>query len=379
MAAKTARWRMILAWVLVVLAAVLTLVGALDIWVKRQTLDTNNWVDTSGKLLENQKITNALSVYMVNQLYDNVDVQAALEQRLPNQLDPLSPVIASGLRPALVRVAQDVLQRPKVQQLWKLANRRAHQEFIEILDNKNELLKTTNGNVVLDLHPIIEQLEQRGGLGAKLAQQLPPDAGQLVIMKSKQIDAGRKVVKAIRIFSVFLAIIVLALFALAVWLARGRRRVIILGSGISLVLAGLLILVARRFLGDYVVDALAKQPAGKDAAHAAWSIGTSLLRNIGINVLVYGIVIAVGAILAGPSRLAVAGRRWLAPTLRDHPVIVYSLVAFAVLIYFATGPTDISRLVPILFLFAFTLGGVAILRRQTAREFPEAGGSTPTA
>jgi hypothetical protein len=376
MAAKTARWRMILAWVLVVLAAVLTLVGALDIWVKRQALDTNNWVDTSGKLLENQKITNALSVYMVNQLYDNVDVQAALEQRLPDQLDPLAPVVASGLRPALVRVAQDVLQRPKVQQLWKLANRRAHQEFIDILDNKNELLKTTNGNVVLDLHPIIAQLEQRGGLGAKLAQKLPPDAGQLVIMKSKQIDTGRKVVKAIRIFSVFLAIIVLALFALAVWLARGRRRVVILGSGISLVLAGLLILVARRFLGDYVVDALAKQPAGKDAAHAVWSIGTSLLRNIGINVLVYGIVIAVGAILAGPSRLAVAVRRWLAPTLRDHPIIVYSLVGFAVLIYFATGPTDISRLVPILFLFAFTLGGVEILRRQTAREFPA---SPPTA
>jgi hypothetical protein len=377
MEGKAARWRMILAWVLVVVAAILTLVGALTIWVKRQALDTNNFVNTSSKMLENEKVTNALSIYMVNQLYDNVDIQAKLEQRLPKQLDPIAPVIASGLRPALVRVAQDLLQRPKVQQLWKFATRKAHSQFIDILDNKTTFLKTTNGNVVLDLSPIIKQLEQRGGLGAKLAQQLPPDAGQLVIMKSKQIDTGRKIVKAIRIFSVFLTIIVLALFALAVWLARGRRRVLILGSGISLVLAGLLILIARRFLGDYVVDALAKQPAGKDAAHAAWSIGTSLLHTIGINVLVYGIVIAVGAILAGPSRLAVAIRRWLAPTLRDHPIIVYSVVVFGLLIYFSTGPTDITRLVPILFLFGFVLGGVEILRRQTAREFPDAGQATP--
>src|SRR5262249_32717037 len=152
--------------------------------------------------------------------------------------------------------AQELLQRPRVQQLWKLANRQAHGEFIDILDNKNEHLKTTNGNVVLDLRPMIQNLEQQGGLASALAKKLPPDAGQLVIMKSSQIDTGRKVVKAVRVFSVFLTIIVLALFAIAVWLARGRRRVLVLGSGISLLLAGLLILVARRFLGDYVVDAL---------------------------------------------------------------------------------------------------------------------------
>src|SRR5262249_43310328 len=178
---KAARWRMIVAWVLVVVAAILTLVGALTIWVKRQALDTNNWVDTSGKLLENQQITDALSVYMVNQLYQNVDVQARLQQRLPDQLDPIAPVLASTLRTALERTAQELLQRPRVQQLWKLANRQAHGEFIDILDNKNEHLKTTNGNVVLDLRPMIQNLEQQGGLASALAKKLPPDAGQLVI------------------------------------------------------------------------------------------------------------------------------------------------------------------------------------------------------
>ena len=52
------------------------------VWVKRQALDTDAWVDTSTNLLENDQVREALSVYIVDQLYANADPQAVLEERL---------------------------------------------------------------------------------------------------------------------------------------------------------------------------------------------------------------------------------------------------------------------------------------------------------
>src|SRR5213075_3248653 len=97
--AAASGWRRWVPWALVVLACVLALVAALNVWVKRQALDTNNFTSASSQLIENPEIRSAISVYLVNQLYQNVDVGQALEQRLPPAADPLAPTIAAALQP----------------------------------------------------------------------------------------------------------------------------------------------------------------------------------------------------------------------------------------------------------------------------------------
>src|SRR5215467_11133494 len=103
--AKAARWRIVTAWVLIVVATVVALGASLDVWVKRQALDTDNWVATSSNMLENDQIRGALSVYLVNQLNANIDVQARLEQRLPDRLDSLAAPLAAAQRQAAIRAA----------------------------------------------------------------------------------------------------------------------------------------------------------------------------------------------------------------------------------------------------------------------------------
>jgi hypothetical protein len=72
------------AWILIVVASVVALGAAMDVWVKRQALDTN-WTAATADMFQNDQIRGALSLYVVNELYDNVDVQAALQQRLPSR------------------------------------------------------------------------------------------------------------------------------------------------------------------------------------------------------------------------------------------------------------------------------------------------------
>ena len=364
-------WRTWVPWALVVLAAVIALAAAMNVWVKRQALSTDNWTSASGQLLENDQIRQALSVYIVNQVYANVDVSARLQQRLPAQLDPLAPQIALGLQQVAVRAADQLLARPRVQQLWKEANRRAHKLFLAVLDGKKNILTSSGGNVVLDLTPIVKELADRTGLGSRVAERLPPDAGKIVVMKGDQLGTARKMVKVIRVLSYFLLFLVLALYAAAIYLARDHRK-LLMGAGVSLLLVGLLVLVVRRFAGSYVVDALTSNPDDKKAVNASWVIGTQLLRNTGINVVIYGVGIMFAAWVAGPTRAASWLRRSLAPTMRDHPVVIYGVVALALVLVLLAGPTDAQRVFPLLILFAFAFVGTEVLRRQTRREYPPA-------
>jgi hypothetical protein len=146
----------------------------------------------------------------------------------------------------------------------------------------------------------------------------------------------------------------------------------LMGIGFAVLSVGMLLLVVRRLAGGWVVDALTSNPDYKDASGQAWRLGTQLLGNVALNVIVYGLAFVLAAWISGPSRPATAIRRRLAPSLRRYPLVAYAVVTLALLVFLDMGPTDASRLVPLLILYGFVYLGLELFRRQTAREFPEA-------
>src|SRR5215216_4880635 len=92
--------------ILVVAASILAFLAIFTSWVDRQALDTNEWVDTSGRLLEDKAISDALATYSVDQLYANVDVARLLKKRLPKDLQPVASPAAAGIRELAIRAAE---------------------------------------------------------------------------------------------------------------------------------------------------------------------------------------------------------------------------------------------------------------------------------
>ncbi|MFL6019336.1 MAG: hypothetical protein ACJ74I_10305 [Gaiellaceae bacterium] len=362
-------WRRWTPWLLIVLAAIIALAAALNVWVKRQALNTDNFTSASSQLLEDDDIRSALSVYIVNQLYENVDVSKAIEERLPPATKPLAPTVAAALQPALVRTTDTILGRPRIQQAFEAAVRRAHELFIAVLDGKHGVLVSTNGNVVLDLRPILEEVVNQTGIGERVLQQLPSDAGEITVMKGNQLDTARKSVKLIRAASYFLLFLVLALIAAAIYLARGRRRTMLFAAGASFVIVGLIVLLVHRLAGSYVVDALTNNPDAEKPVDAVWTIETELLRNVGINAIIYGILGILAAWIAGASRPATYLRR---VGLHERPLLGFGAVAIALLILLVTGPTDGDRIYPLLIVGGVAFVGLEVLRRQTDRELEAA-------
>ena len=343
-------------------------------WINRQVLDTDEWTDTSSQLLENEQVRDALAVYLVDELYANVDVQAELRAALPPQAKGLAGPAAGGLREVAERAARRALAGPRVQALWENVNRAAHKQFVAIVkDEQVRGVSTSQGEVTLDLGALVEQVAQRVGIGTNLAQKLPPDAGQLTILKSDELDFAQEMADLIQALVVVLLVLGLALYALAVYLARGRRRETLRAIGFSFIAAALLALVVKGIAGGIVVGELAKTAAVEDAAQEVWDISTSLLSEIIGNLIVNGIIILVVAWIAGQTRPALALRRASAPYMRDRPEIVYAVVTVIYVLMIAWGPTRAFRTpISLLVIAALLVLGTEALRRQTAREFPDA-------
>src|SRR5881227_2630289 len=238
--------RGVLVWVLFALATILLFVSSLTVWSKRQLLDDDAWADSSAQLLANDEVRGAIAQKLSDGLFQRVDVEAQLRERLPKRSQAAAPALAAAPQNTVGPAAADrLLQRPRVQTLWENANKRAHAAVVRVLEGKdlgrNENISTANGEVTLDLRPAITRLATRLGVEEKLKANADPNAGQLVIMKSDQLGAAQTAVKILKALSSLLLIAVFALYALAIYLARGRRRLLLGATGTSLVFVGLVI------------------------------------------------------------------------------------------------------------------------------------------
>src|SRR3954452_3392364 len=156
--------------IVLLVAAVLTaFVGMFSVWVNRQALNTDNWTKTSERLLADRAIQNALGAYLVDQLFTNVDVAGQLQQALPPQAAALAGPAAAGLRELAGDAAPKLLARPRVEDAWRLANRAAHRQLLQVVNGGGKVVSTQSGEVVLNVRTLIDQLAAGVGVDKQVA------------------------------------------------------------------------------------------------------------------------------------------------------------------------------------------------------------------
>jgi hypothetical protein len=356
-----------------VFGSLLAFLSVFAIWSERQALNTDDWVTTSGHLIQNETIRQTLGDYLVDQLYENVDVEKELSEKLPGDTKDLAGPISGGLRQVAGDGANQVLKSSTAQELWKEANRTTHEQLLEVLEEKGDTVSTEEGKVSLNLGSLVTNLADQVGIGADLAEKLPPDAGQITILRSDQLKTAQNVVVAVKGLALILSLLTFLAFGLAIYLSREARWVTVLYCGIGLIAAGFAVIVFREIAGGIVVGQLVEEDSVKPAAEAAWSIGTSLMTSIATTAIVIGVLFGIAGWLASPTDSARATRRVFAPTLRTHAAYVYAGLAIVVCIYFLQAPTqNLRSFLTTLVIAGLAAFGIHELRKQAVEEFPDA-------
>lgn len=353
---------------LVILGAILTFAAIFSIWVNRQALNTNNWVDTSTRLVKNEEVRSQLSDYLANQLFANVDVEGELREALPPRLAPLATAAAGGLQQLAPQVAERLFSTPRFQALWEAANRKAHESLLQVLDGGSSTVSTEGGEVKLQLSSVLAEIGEGSGVGETLVSKLPPEAGEITILKSNELSLAQEVANVLRKLPIVLTLAALLCFALAIFLSP-RRRETLRSVGFAFVIAGLLSLGLRGFAGTYVVSGLSKTTSVEPAVEAIWSVGTSMLVTIATSAIVFGLLVALAAFLAGPTKIATTIRHYIAPYARRSPAGLWgaALLIFLALIAWAPVGAFHKPLGVLIFALLFA-AGTELYRRQLLEE-----------
>ena len=264
------RGRRIAIWSLIVVASLLAIVAILATWVNRQMLDNGSFQTTSTRLVQDPAIQSALSTI------------SSPRPTTTSTSPPRSPSgclqVSSRWRrrwPRLRQPATNAVDRLSIGRGCSALRQRDHRDAPAARRGRRE--QDGRGHVDrererdVDLGALVQQIGPSLGLPAAALDRMPPQHRRDHGHALRPARAAQTGVKAVRVVSTWLVVLVLALFAAAIYLAAGARRETLRKVGWAFVFVGLLVLVvrgSRRQLHR-------RRPRGagyRDAVNHAWLI-----------------------------------------------------------------------------------------------------------
>jgi hypothetical protein len=270
----------VIAVVLLALATGTAVGACFGVWAKRQALETDPWVDTSERVLENEVVRDELGRELSVRVFQIPAVQERIDQQ--------SPEDAAAFRREVREKAPEVLGSDAALRAWRTANERAHKLFLQFLDGDRE-------RVSINVRALLEEVLDETGLPPDLADNVPRNITNLEIVSQGELDGARDGADLLRALAIILPILAVVLFAAAIVVAP-NRLLALAATGGCLVLTALLVLVLRRIGQGAVVDQLSETSQAKPAVEETWKIATSLLGTVAIVTIVAGVLLALAAL-----------------------------------------------------------------------------------
>ena len=300
-------WRAASSWLLLLLGCLLFLVSVVTIWVDNLVLDTDRYVETVAPLSQNEAIDNAVADGVTDLLFEKVEVENRLHEALPQQIQFLAGPLTDRTKGYTRDSAYDVLTSDRFNQLWVDANRKAHEGIVSLLTGEGEVLSARQGEVVLDLTPIIEDVVNRmGETGQSIFGNVSSGDRnlQFVIFESDTLASIQSAVALLRKLAIALPILALASLAGAILLSFERRRMVLFVSA-GIAVAMVLLLVSLNIFRTIYLDSAASAELSVPAAAALFDTMVRFLKEGTRTLIILGLFIASAAALAGPSSAAV--------------------------------------------------------------------------
>ena len=304
------RWRRILVGFLVVLGCLLVPLSVLGVWIHNTLLNTDQWVSTVGPLVDEPAIQVAVANRLANAVIDNADLDTKIEDLLPDRAKALAPTISAAADEAVRSASTKIVESDQFATLWKTINRRAHTRVVQVLTGDGtDTVQTRNGEIVLQLQPLVDELKKelnKRGIDFFDDVELPKNRNSVTIFASDDLASAQSAVDALDTLAWVLPVLLIIVFGAAIALSGNRRRTI-LRSGLGAALAIGVVLVAFNVGRTAYLNALPKT-VSQDAAADVYDQVLMFLRNSARTVFVLAILVAIGAWLAGPGRVAVRVR-----------------------------------------------------------------------
>ena len=297
--------RRAIAIVLIVIAGILAPISVTGVWLRNQVTDTDKYVRTVSPLVDDPAVQNLVADRVTQRLFEEVDVQQAIEEALPERAAFLSGALTSGLETAVREATLRVVESDQFAQLWASANRLAHDQMVAVLTGEGSKILTTSddGVVSLDLSGIAsEVVSQLRSRGVTLFDSVDIQPGRFTveIFQSDAITRAQVAFSAFNTVAVVLPFLTILLFAGGILLFPSRRRGAIWAAVAFCV--GIAVLLLALAIGRTVyLGAIPSSVLPHDAAATFFDTLVRFLRQSARALLALGLIALVVCIVLGPS------------------------------------------------------------------------------
>ena len=382
-------------------------VSVLAVWTSNQVSNTDKYVANVSPLITAPAVRSAVTDKITKAVTDQIDVQGLTKQvaaqldskgltRLSSLLSNFSGSIASGINGFIHSTVAKIVASPQVQKLWVRGNRLVHEQLVLALEGKKSAITVSNGQVVIGLAPVIDQVKHNlADRGLTIVNKLPPINPTFSLFSAKYLVQAQSLYRLLETLRWVLPILTLLCLAAGIYIARRHRRALVgagLGLAGSMLVLGVLLAVGRTIY-------LSKLPptVSADAAAAAFDTLVRFIKE-GLRVLlVLGLVVAFAGFFTGPSVTAVRTRSAVKSgfaairgtgeragvntgqvgtfVYRYRQALRIAAVALAALVFvFWTDPTALTVLITAIILLT-VLGLIELIGRPPRR--PVTVGSAP--
>lgn len=319
-AARQGWWRPVVAGLLVTVAALLAPLSVLATWASGQVGETDRYLETVAPLASDPAVQEAIAVRIETVVFGYLDpdaitdelVDALTARRLPATaeatLRAASGPLAAGIRNFVSEKIRALVQSDAFEQAWIEANRTAHEDLVSALTGDgNGTVAVDRGTVSINLAVLIGTLKgQLSDAGFGLAERIPEVPATFTILESADLAKVQTGLGILDDLALWLPFIGLGLVAVAVLIARDRRRML-MAAGLAVAASMLALGAALNIIRPFYLNAL---PASSSiaAAGAIYDQLVSFIRFALRGLLVMAVTVAVIAWLSAKSGAGAAAR-----------------------------------------------------------------------
>jgi hypothetical protein len=327
---RAPRARRFTAWVLLVLASLLIPISVISVWAIRTVTNTDQYVATMAPLARNQIIVQHLAAKATDALFSTHVVQDKVTAALPPKAKPIVTPIVNQVHGYVEGLALKFFESPQFGKLWDTLNRHTHDAVVDVLTGKQSPLTQKlekGGGIVVNVTPALNKIiDKANAQGVTLFNPLKAVLTQgnklgLTVVSKSQVSKFTGLFNLIVKLKWAVPAIALALAALGIAIAVQRRKTLLrMAIGVALVT---MVLLAGLSLGRITFVNQAGHHFNAQVAAAVWDTMLRFLKTDLRWMLLFSVLVALCAWLAGPARYAVwirstvaKGSRWVAAQAR---------------------------------------------------------------
>ena len=384
---RPARWRSVVAILLVVLAALLAPLAVTAVWLHERILSTDGYVETVAPLVDDPAVTDAIANRVVDQLFRVADVQQRVTDALPGPVDALGRTFTSSLRNLATTQTENLLESDAFAKLWEQANRVAHEQVVAMFSGDGDAVSSDDNAVVLDLGVVADKVRLKlvdQGVGILKRVSIPKGSIEVTLFQSDLVPKLQTAFRVLDELATILPILFVVVVIAAVAIAPRRRR-IVAGLGLGVAAATSLVLVGLDLGRRETVSQATSADLNTDATKAVYDTLVTALRDWSWLLIVFGLFVALVTLVSNPGWIGrvVEQLRGSSPEVpaaaawvRRNRLALWAGVIGLALLALVVWPTPTLLVVALVVLVtAFVLALVTALARMRGSVAPEAAGS----